>query len=571
MSGPSQATTILDLVNVCDVEFFHTVDGDGYADVPVRNHTEIYPIRSKGFRRWLARLFYRNEQKAPNAQAMQDALGVMDAGAQHDGPEHQVYIRIAEANGRVYLDLADSEWKCIEIGPDGWKLLTKSPVRFRRRAGMLPLPVPQTGGSIDALRDFLNVGDDDWPLMIACLTAYLRATGPYPVLNLVGEQGTAKSTAARVLRRLVDPNKADVRAEPREVRDLVIAANNGWIINLDNVSHLPAWLSDALCRMSTGGGFATRELYENDEEVIFDAQRPVILNGIADVATRSDLLDRSVIVTLPQIPEERRRAEADFWADFNRARPHILGALLDAVSIAIGSLSSVRLAKLPRMADFAKWVVAAEPGLGWEAGAFIKAYAGNRETANEIVLESWLATQHIRQLVSVDGWTGTATDLLKGLNAAADEVTRRLDGWPKNARRLSGDLRRLAPNFRAAGIMVRLDHRESGTGRRLVRIEHVGNSLSRASRPSPLNTDVVTQQALPVTQAGPGVTQLTSPNGHSRVQRDDHDGRDAEIPTQSTAGVPAGEVSPNGVHEWADDSEFVSLASAGTPLDEETE
>ncbi len=344
---PSQASILLGLVSMSGAELFHTLDGDGYVTVLVKDHTETHPIRSRAFRRWLARLFYNAEGMVANAQAVQDALGVLEGQAQHDGPQHFVSVRVAGADDAIYLDLADAGWQAVKITAAGWEVIAVPPVKFRRARGMLALPVPEPGASIEALRTYVNVDPDGWVLMLACLIAAMRPSGPYPVLNLLGEQGTAKSTTARVLRALIDPNRAPVRSEPRDARDLMIAANNGWIINLDNISGLPTWLSDALCRLATGGGFATRELYENAEEVIFEAQRPVILNGIAEVATRSDLLDRSVVVTLPRISDDNRKAESEFWADFEAERPFILGALLDAVSLALRDLRTVRLDRLP--------------------------------------------------------------------------------------------------------------------------------------------------------------------------------------------------------------------------------
>ena len=192
---------------------------------------------------------------------------------------------------------------------------------------MLPLPGPGSGGSIETLRDFLNVSsDDDFVLVVAWLLAALRNRGPYPVLILSGEQGSAKSTFSAVLRALIDPNTAPLRALSREDRDLFIAANNGHVLTFDNVSGLPTWISDTLCRLATGGGFAVRQLYSDQDEVLFDATRPVILNGIEDIVARPDLADRGLFLTLEPIPEDQRQPEGELWAAFEQARPFILGA-----------------------------------------------------------------------------------------------------------------------------------------------------------------------------------------------------------------------------------------------------
>lgn len=220
------------------------------------------------------------------------------------------------------------------------------------------------------MRNFLNLkSDEDFVLVVAWAITVLRDRGPYPALVLSGEQGSAKSTFSAVLRALLDPNTAPLRALPREDRDLFIAASNGHVLAFDNVSGLPAWISDTLCRLATGGGFAVRQLYTDQDEVLFDAARPVILNGIEDIVTRPDLADRALFLTLEAIPEDRRRPDAELWAAFEAERPRILGVLLDAVAEGLRRLPDTRLPKLPRMADFALWASACETAL-WPTGTF---------------------------------------------------------------------------------------------------------------------------------------------------------------------------------------------------------
>ncbi len=284
------------------------------------------------------------------------ALALIEAMAHFDAPQMDVHLRVAGHDGKLYLDLSDDAWRAVEIDEAGWRIVDEPPVRFRRAAGMQPIPAPVAGGSVEMLRAFLNVGgDNDFVLVVAWALAVLRDKGPYPVIVLSGEQGSAKSTFCAILRALLDPNSAPLRALPREDRDLFIAATNGYVLTFDNVSGLPAWISDTLCRLATGGGFAVRQLYTDQDEVLFDATRPVVLNGIEDIVTRPDLADRAIFLTLESIPEERRRPEKELWEAFNKARPQILGALLDAVSLGLRRLPETRLERLPRMADFALW------------------------------------------------------------------------------------------------------------------------------------------------------------------------------------------------------------------------
>jgi hypothetical protein len=243
--------------------------------------------------------------------------------------------------------------------------------------------------------------------------AVFRDRGPYPVLVLSGEQGSAKSTAAAILRALLDPNTAPLRALPRQDRDLFIAASNGHVLAFDNVSGLPHWISDNLCRLATGGGFAVRQLYTDQDEVLFDASRPQILNGIEDVVTRPDLADRSILLRLEPIPEEDRRPEAEIWAAFEKERPEILGALLGAVVEGLKNLAKTRLRKLPRMTDFALRATACETSF-WPSGTFWSAYAENLDEAVAALVDDDQVASAVRNLMtSRTDWTGTATELLR--------------------------------------------------------------------------------------------------------------------------------------------------------------
>lgn len=480
----SAADRIVSLVLSAEVNLFHSPDGTAYATVPRDGHEETRELSSRELRSWAKAAYFNAVRKAPSGQAITDAFGVLEGMAIHESEEHKVHLRLAEHGGTIYLDLCDGGWQSVEISREGWQVIGKSPAKFRRAGGVLPLPVPSTGGPVNDLRRFVNVAEGEWPLLVGWLLAALRPVGPYPILCLHGEQGSAKSTTARVLRSLVDPNSAPLRAEPRNPHELMIAAKNGWVVALDNLSHLPGWLSDAICRLSTGGGFSARRLYTDSDEVLFDAQRPVILNGIEEVATRGDLLERALLLTLPRIPDGDRRTESEFWRDFDAAAPAILGGLLDAVVGGLNDLPNVRLPCLPRMADFAVWVSACEPSLGWPAGTFLGAYNRNRTGANQTALESSPVTRHLLRLIAEGPWRGTAGKLLGELNKRAGDADKRLKDWPLSARALSGTLRRLAPNLRQAGIEVEFGPKRTGTG-----VQRVITLQDTRPRPSTPSTD----------------------------------------------------------------------------------
>lgn len=450
-----------------DVELFHTPDGTTYADIRVSGHRETWSTKSSSFNRWMRRSFYEQTGGAPNSEAMSTARQLVEARAQFDGDTHFVYVRVAAHGDTVYVDLGDAKWRAIEIDADGWRIVNEPPVRFRRSPGMLPLPEPALGGKLSELRNHLNLSDDSFVLCVAWLLAALRGRGPYPLLALAGEQGTGKSTAGEKLRRLVDPNAAPLRGLPKDVRDLAISANNSHVLVFDNLSGIPADIADALCRMSTGGGFSTRALYSDDEERLFDGMRPVLMTSITDVATRPDLADRTLVALFEMIAAKDRKTDEQVREDFEKAAPHILGALLDIVANGLKQQTSLvrkKMNRLPRMADHAVWIRACEPinviideqkGTRWSEGLHLEVYDRNREEAVEIVLESDQVAVALRKYMETRKESNvTSTALLEVLGGMVTNEARRSKEWPANARALSGRLRKLAPALRSIGIVM---------------------------------------------------------------------------------------------------------------------
>jgi hypothetical protein len=339
----------------------------------------------------------------------------------------------------------------------------------RARDRLLPLPIPQPGGSIELLKSYLNLPNpNDFVLVVTWLLATLRSEGPYPLLVISGEQGSAKTVLAKILKALVDPNAAPARALPREDRDLFIAANNGHVLAFDNLSGLPAGLSDTFCRRASGGGFSVRQLYTDQDEVLFDAARPIILNGIEDFITRPDLGDRAIFLTLASIADANRRAERRLWRDFATARPRILGALLDAATHGLRRLPDESPTSLSRMADFVLWAAACETAL-WPAGTFARAYAANRSAAVERLVEADPVAACVQEMMAErNAWSGCATDLLR-TQSASNDVWKAVPGWPKNPRALAGRLRRVQTVLRSLGIVITFT-RQGRAGTRIIRI-----------------------------------------------------------------------------------------------------
>jgi hypothetical protein len=483
----------------------------------VGTHTETCHIKSKGFKRWLMQRFYKETGRAASIQALQEALAVLEARAIFDGPECPVHLRIGGDKDAIYIDLGNDKWECIEITKKGWQVLGEPPIKFRRAKGMSPLPYPVGGSSIEDLFRFINVTNPSArQLIITWLIQAIMPKGPYPPLALHGGQGSAKSTTAAVLRALIDPNTSPLRSEPKCEHDLMIAANNGWVVCFDNLSRLGVGLSDSLCRLATGGGFSTRELYSDSDEVLFNVMRPVIINGIEEIISRGDMLERTVVLNLPGIGKKKRRAEEEFWEDFEQAKPRILGALYDAISVVLRELPAVVLEEMPRMADFARIGVAAETSLGFELGSFMWAYGENKQQSNDLVLESEPVAEVTCAFIKQEReWSGRATDLLKELNKIADEKIQNLKSWPNQPQRLSNILRRLAPNLITVGVDIKFDtvgHRKTRT----IFLNYLGETAS-ASPASPATdvSDESEKDKARTAEGEPSPPENSSPEGPS--------------------------------------------------------
>lgn len=438
-------------------ELFHDEDDEAFATVKKGGHDENYRLNSGAFISHLGRDFWVKYGEGIGSKDIKDAIITLEGKARNEGPLYPVHTRLAGLKGAVYLDLADEDRHVIKITSDEWEIDDQNAVRFLRPAGMSALPHPVNGGSVEAMKKYINLENpEDWPLVVGFLIGCLHPSGPYPGLQTTGEQGSAKTTANRVMKRIVDPSTADMRAMPKDLENLAIAATNSWLICFDNVSVIADWLSDAICRLCTGGGFTTRTLYKNREETIFAAKRPFILNGINPVIRREDLTDRIITVNLAAIPDDKRIPESKFWADFAVDAPAILGAFLNAVSFALGNYRNVQLKQTPRMADFAIWVTAAEPALGWEPGTFLREYARNRAEASSLIVESSVPLSTVKAFMSDrDKWRGTPTDLLGRLSSCVDDEVRRSRWWPKSASHLSRALKRGATVLREEGVEVR--------------------------------------------------------------------------------------------------------------------
>ena len=456
------------------VELFH-VQGDvesGYITIPVEDYRDTYVVKSGACKVWLSGLCYKELGEAPVSGVVNEVITVLTAIALHDGDALELATRSAEYEGGIVIDLADAERQVVHVTREGWRLIpnTEVKVRFLRRDGAKPLPVPTRGGSVKSLRPLMNLsGPDQWVLLACTMVAYLWPRGPFPVLVISGEQGSAKSTLARMVQRFIDPNKGQLRRMPREVRDLLIGAKHARLLAYDNLSGIDANIADAICTLATGGGFAARKLYTDDEEMIFEVQRPVMLNGIDDLDERADLLDRSVVLQLQMIPDGERRDEEALWAEFEKAAPGVFGAFLDAVAAGLERRPQVRLRELPRMADFARTGAAVEVALGFAEGTFLAALQRNRQVTRLMALDQAPFALAVAALARQRRhWSGTASRLLQEVLTHAQLGATKHPSWPRSAAGVGRRIKRVTSALRSVGVEV--THGERASSRQRERI-----------------------------------------------------------------------------------------------------
>lgn len=472
----SLAVRIIDLVLATRAELFHTPTGDAWITYPVNGYRDVQPVGAEVVAGWMAGLVFAREHRAPSGNAVADAARVLVNLARTAGPERRVHVRIAQHEGAVYVDLANAQREAVTITPGGWTAGSCPPdVAFYRAPGMLPLPTSERDGSFDLLWPLLTVAREGYLLIAAWMVQAIISQGALPILLLVGEPGAAKSTTARIIRGLVDPHEAPLLALPGTERDFVVTASSTYMIALDNVGAMSAETSDMCCRLSTGAGLTLRKLFTDAGVVVFsDLRRPLVLTAITPPTGRTDFLDRALVLTLPAMPDHTRRPETEVMREFEGARPHIVGALFDAIATALRRLPQVRLMELPRLADFARVAVAAAPGLGASEQEMLAILGGVREEAVCMALEGSPVAEAVRAFMAdQDEWSGTASALLSALGELVGEDARHGRAWPASPRGMSAALRMVAPALRRVGVEVLVGKREGHQGKRIVVIRRV--------------------------------------------------------------------------------------------------
>jgi hypothetical protein len=430
-------------------------NGDPHITVPDQP-TVGHPVDSRSFKRWLSGKFFLLEEKGISNEVFSQVVNTLEGKTISEGIRKVLHNRIAKQGRTIYYDIGDDR-HVVEVGGGKWKVVTESPVLFRRFPHQSIQDFPLEGGSLELLGKYFNLKDEYQKLLLETYAvAAMVPTIGRAVLIITGEQGSAKSTGLAVLRSLIDPSEADLLSPPKDTLGMYETAVQHYCFYLDNLSYISDDVSDALCRIVTGGSFSKRRLYSNEEQVIQKLKLAIGVTGINLVANRSDLLDRSMILSFQRIPDDQRMDEEEFWEGFRADKPAILGAMFTTLSKALEAERSIKLSKKPRMADYAKYAAAAAVSLGRTTDEFMAAWDMNAERQNQAALESSPTAQAIVKFMEErESWQGSSSELYQHLSEIASQMNMMAGGpggFPRSANFLWQRIQSVKPNLSAIGI-----------------------------------------------------------------------------------------------------------------------
>lgn len=438
--------------------FFNDQHNEPFAQINIGKHHESWPVKSKYFRNWLFKIYFDATGKGPNNELVSAVKNTLLGEAQFSSEQFDISNRVAFKDGVLYYDLADRKWRVVSISTIGWEVKECEDKIFRRYSHQQAQVEPSRElFEWKQIFKYLNIREEHQLLFSVWLCSAFLPHIPHPALIFHGVPGSAKSTAAGLTREIIDPSAIGLLRLPRDQKELIQLLSHNWASFFDNLSSIPTWISDELCVAVTSGGFVKRELYSDDDDVVYQFRRVVCLNGINIVAVKSDLLNRSILIELDEIPKEKREEESDIKRNFEHIKPGLLGAIFTALSKALQIKDSVKLEEKPRMADFAVWGYAIAEALGFSGEAFLKAYNDNISRQKDVAISSSpVATALMEFMKDREEWKGAPSDLLSELEIVAQNlsINTRQKFWPKSPNWLTNRLNEIRVDLKAKGLVI---------------------------------------------------------------------------------------------------------------------
>lgn len=384
---------------------------------------------------------------------------------------HKPCIRVGIHEDTLYINLLREDHPFVAVTADGWEFTKTSPVKFINSSSALPMALPSKTGNIKDLGKILNYGkDENLMIMAAWLIGAFHPAGPYVMLCVNGQQGSAKSTNSRFLRSLIDPNSNTLREPPTNMQDFRAIVRNNHVVALDNVSYIKNDFSDNLCRLAYGEAIGGRKLYTDYDDAAFSAARPILLNGIPDLGERPDLIDRMININLPKIEIDSRTGDTEIKQRFREVEGSILGGILDHLVHALKNYHDTEVTFKPRMVEFARWAGSAfKGGLSWDAESFFTEYSGMITKSSQDTAETDEVVQAILKAldagVKLNGKSGEVMSMVADYKGGAEQFPRSVRAW-------GNYLRRIDPLLSDVGIRVQYKvKKDDGQTKRFVIIE----------------------------------------------------------------------------------------------------
>jgi hypothetical protein len=409
-------------------------------------------------------------------------LDYLKARAEFDAAQKVLHLRVAgdDNTNIIQYDLTNPLWETIKVTPQGWFIEKTPTVMFRRYKNQTAQVYPSTEYPQDIFDRFINlinVKTEDSKLLLKCYIVALLIPGiPKAILMLHGEPNSAKTTLLELIKMLIDPCSTRTLTCRNESDELAQLFSHNYLPYFDNLSYISDWMSDAFCRAVTGDSFSKRKLYTDNEDIFFTFMRCIGFSGVNLAASKSDLLDRGLIIELERIPSDRQRQVKKIWKEFDEIRPQLLGYIFDILSkvLSMRQTSHIEVKGLPRLADWAETCELISRCMGYKDNQFIESFRRNVKLQNEAAIEdSAIAQTIISFMEDKESWEGTPTELLKLLEEIAPTLsinTKNHKIWPSKPNVLTRRLKYITSNLKEFGINIRPGD-SSTTKNRTLRIE----------------------------------------------------------------------------------------------------
>ena len=468
----TQAQMLITIIESSGVKFFQSDNGDVYAAIFVNNHAEVWTLNGKNFSTWASGVFYKSTGIVLRKDTIQQAISIFEAKAKFDSPETiTLHTRVAGNSVAIWYDLTNPDWQTVKVIADGWELVDNSPILFKRHGHQTAQVIPRRNGDVRKILRHINLAGYKTLFLCWLISCFVPGI-PHTMAIFHGEKGAAKTTITALTKMLIDPSALDNITMPKDFNNLILALQKHWYLPFDNVSSISTETSDALCRAISGSGIQQRKLYTDSDDIVYTFMRCLAINGINNVATRPDLLDRSILIELERIAEADRRELSEVLSAFEADRADILGGIFNTLSKAMAIYPTVKLGSLPRMADFTRWGYAIGEALGGLGQEFLDQYTHNRKVQNdEVIASDPVATLLVDFMRERESWTGRFVELFNDLYDLRDTLGKsiKFKTFPPDPTRLSKWIRGILSNLEAVGLNIEMQTKRDGCHITIVR------------------------------------------------------------------------------------------------------